>query len=465
MPIYPMKNCPAQPDTAADPRRRRLAYAAARMPSTSRLILLAAVLFAGLVSLSQNIVFGPYTGLGVMTMLTCGGAWLLWLSKPRIGREHLPVVLPLLMFGIYSCGSLIWAKPDTQAYQQLCVMLGFSGLILLAAREVEDDPTFAVWLHRAVDVATWFATALYSVSLLRDGLGAETIILARPYALFVLIGLARQLALWRSGDKRGLLGASIILAVVLASISRTALAAALLLVPLAALVRGRKSDFGFAIGSAVLGAAAVGAALALNPRIYERFFGYDANIEVGGVAINGSGRMEIWQKLWESATETPWLGHGVASASQRIGYLFPTPGIGHPHNDYLRFFHDFGLLGLSLWLMFQIGAMITLFIRAREASRSGKSDPGYHLVPLLGFVALTISMMTDNAVCYSFVMAPLAVMLGCSLGISAGERQKTAAPMFREAQRETLGATWRRRRRAAAAMRRQPITTVESPSL
>src|ERR1044072_4594304 len=105
MPIYSKENCFRQPDAAAGPRFRRLAFGVAAatriMPSTSRLILLAAVLFAGLVSLSQQISFGSYTGLGVMTMLTCGGAWLLWLSKPRIGREHLPVVLPLLMFGIY----------------------------------------------------------------------------------------------------------------------------------------------------------------------------------------------------------------------------------------------------------------------------------------------------------------------------------------------------------------------------
>lgn len=421
------------------------------MPDASRLLLLAAILCAGLVSLSQQISIGPVTGLGMITILSCGGAWLLWLTRPRLAREHLTVLLPLVLFAVYAVGSVLWSSVDILALQLLCVLLGFAGLVLVAAREVEDDPTLAKTLYRAVDVATWFATGVYALSLARDGLGAESIILARPYALFVLIGLARQLALWQSGDRRGLLGTGIILAVVLASISRTALAAALMLVPLAALVRGRKKDVAFAVGGVVAGGLVVAAALALSPTIYERFFGFDANMRVAGVAINTSGRMEMWVKLWDSAITAPWLGHGVASSSQLIGYYFPYPGVGHPHNDYLRFFHDFGMFGLGLWLAFHAGAAWTLFKRARAAARKPGGDPGYHLVPMLGFVALAVSMTTDNAVCYTFVMAPLAVLFGCSLGLASRAAAVAAAV-------ETPAPAVTRLTRQAVARRRQLAT-------
>src|SRR5688572_9455711 len=231
------------------------------MPDASRLLLYATILFAGLVSLPQEISVGSVTGLGAGSALVCGMAWMLLAMRPRLSRRHVPAMLPLILFGVFVVGSLMWSGARVmQSMQLLCILTGFVGLTLLTTREVEDDPALAPKLYLALDVATWFATAVYAFSLLRDGLGAETIILARPYALFVLLGMARQIALWQSGDRRGLLGAAIILGVVLASISRTALAVAVLMVPLAGIVQGGKRGISLAVGSTITGVLTVVAA-------------------------------------------------------------------------------------------------------------------------------------------------------------------------------------------------------------
>jgi O-antigen ligase len=399
-------------------RRKAAAPAAAarRVPSASELLLFATILLAGTVSLPQELSFGSVSGLGAASVLTCCAAWLLWFTRPRLDAAHVKLLLPLLMFAVYAGGSMLWFSVSTKGLQLMCVLLGFVALTLLATRAVEDDPQLANRLHRALDVAAWFATAIYAFSIVEDGLGADSFILARPYALFVLLGLARQLAVWQSGDWRGLLGAAVILAVILGSISRTALVCAVVLVPLAALVRGDAKGVAFAIGTAVAGALALAAALAFSETIHDRFFGFDSTMQVGGVYVNASGRTAMWALLWENAQRAPLLGQGIGSSSLLIDQFFP--GLGHPHNDYLRFFFDLGAIGLGLWVAFHAAAVVTLFLRARRAARAKSPDAALHLVPLLGLVALGMTMFTDNTISYQFVMAPLAVMLGCSLGRS-----------------------------------------------
>lgn len=419
------------------------------MPNAGQILLLGTVLLAGMVSLPQEFDVGPVTGLGAASAAICCASWLLWFARPRLNRIHLPVLLPLMMFALYAAGSLLWFQVSVKGLQLLCVLLAFVGLTVLATREVEENPGFARVLNRALDAVTWFATALYAVSIARDGLGAETIILARPYALFVLIGLARQLAIWQAGDNRGLVGAGIICAVVLASISRTALAAALVMVPLAALVRGRPKDVAFAVGGVGAGALTLAAALTFSQTIYDRFFGYDSTMQVGGVWVNSSGRTAMWTLIWEHALKEPILGQGVGSSALLIDVYFP--GLGHPHNDFLRIFYDFGGIGLALWLAFHAGALLTLLARARRAGRTDDRNYPFHLVAFLGLVALIPAMFTDNPISYAFVMMPLGVMVGVSLGRTAAAQSNEPAPTSGAPRQSPFAA-----RRSFISRRRQP---------
>lgn len=401
--------------------------AARRAPDVSFLFLALALLIGGTVNLPQMVEVGPVSGGGALSILLCGGAWLLWVARPTLRREHVPVLLPLIFFCVLAVGSMGWFVASTKGLQLLCVLAGFLGFTLLSAREVESDPRLAVRLHRVLDVATWFATATYAASLLNHGIGNEAFVLPRPFALFALIGIARQLSIWQRGDWRGFVGAAVITAVILLSVSRVALVAALILFPVAAVVRGDAKGLAFAGGTAILGGLVLAAALALSPLIYDRFFGYDSTMQIGGVWINGSGRTAMWALLWENAQRAPVLGHGLASSSLLMDHYFV--GLGHPHNDFLRFFHDFGAVGLGFWIAFHGGAMVVLFRRARAAARANSPDHAFHLVPFLSLVAVALAMFTDNSVSYSFVMMPLGILFGCSLGRSAAAADAAAAPV------------------------------------
>lgn len=390
-----------------------------RFPPMAWLLLGGIVLLGGMVTLPQKLAVGPISGLGAATMLGCGGAWLLWLARPYFPREQLKLLLPLLLFNFYAVGSLLWQSSSMKALQLLCVLLGFFGFVLLAARETEHNPRLAERLHKLLDFATLFSTAAYALSVPLFGLGAENILLARAFALFAMLGVARQLSLWQAGDRWAFLRAAVIVLVVFLSMSRVALVAALFLFPLAAASRGDWRGFVKAAVVLAVGAAALTAGILLNDEMNRRFFGYDADVSVGGVAINTSGRTEVWSTLWRSAQESLVFGHGVGSAGLLVDRWFPR--LGHPHNDFLRFLHDFGMIGVGCWLAFLFMVTVALRYQVLWRARANDRELPIFLTPLLALVALTASMFTDNAVTYSFVMAPMGVLLGCALGRMRGE--------------------------------------------
>jgi len=153
--------------------------------------------------------------------------------------------------------------------------------------------------------------------------------------------------------------------------------------------------------------------LAYETPIADRMFTGDTSIEIAGIAVNASGRSRIWAEVADSAMKAPIVGQGVGSsidAASRIA------GIGHPHNDYLRVWHDHGFIGLGLFGL----AFVAMFgVMLRNLQRSERRrDPiaPTHLAGLLALTGLLIACMTDNAIIYPFVMTPVAVLVGAGLG-------------------------------------------------
>lgn len=392
------------------------------------LFLLAAMLLAGLVTIPQRYSLGPVSGGGGLTILLCAGAWVLWFVRPYFPSRHVPLLLPLLLFLLYAAGSMLWYQVSFKGLQNLAVTLGFFGLALLTARETRRDGELAHKLHWCLDAATLFAALVYAAAVATQGMGADSdrFILARPFALFALAGVARQLALWQAGDRPGFVKAGLLVTLIFLSVSRVALVAALMLFPLAALIRGDGRSFRNAVGMGVLGLAALVAGVLLSDTMYDRFFGYDRTLNLGGFYINGSGRSAMWEALWVSAREAPVFGWGLASSSHLIDRHFP--GLGHPHNDFLRFLHDFGIAGLACWLVF-LAAVISVLSRiARRRARQADPDLPIYLTPLLALIALSASMFTDNSVSYQFVMFPAGILLGCALGRIDAEELDQPAP-------------------------------------
>lgn len=115
------------------------------------------------------------------------------------------------------------------------------------------------------------------------------------------------------------------------------------------------------------------------------------------------------------------FGNGPGTASVLISASFRN--ISHPHNEYLRLFHDFGHVGAVL---FVLGLLSLLW---RTASRARHSSDPIHWSALLGILAVIAAAFTDNVIIYTFVMIPLGLLVGASLGLPVGaESPKEVRP-------------------------------------
>lgn len=121
------------------------------------------------------------------------------------------------------------------------------------------------------------------------------------------------------------------------------------------------------IGGAVLLAAAVGVS-------YQTFFRNSANTD-GLVWLDEftSYRSQVWRQALEHPPENPFLGVGMANATQYsdVVTVHNNTHLGHLHNFLLDAWYETGLLGLTVLLVF-----ITVpFVRGWRVARAG-NEPG-----------------------------------------------------------------------------------------
>src|SRR5690606_5772672 len=76
--------------------------------------------------------------------------------------------------------------------------------------------------------------------------------------------------------------------------------------------------------------------------------GRSAQLNVSGVSLSGRGL--LWLQTWRHAMQAPLTGHGTGSAEVYLGTELQTV-TAQPHNDYLRVFHDSGIIGLVTLLV------------------------------------------------------------------------------------------------------------------
>jgi O-antigen ligase len=180
------------------------------------------------------------------------------------------------------------------------------------------------------------------------------------------------------------------------------------------LMMGRSKRWGriFAIGAVVVGLIVI--VWFSYPPLRRAFLEGDNALSLGGVAINTAGRIHMWQMTIESYLTAPWFGLGI-DAPPDILY---SGGQGHPHNDYLRILHHLGAVGLLLWTLFYGRTMYWVW-QAWKKVRDHVLEtpyPNLYATTFMGMTVTALTMLTDNTIVYSFVMYPLAVLIGLSLG-------------------------------------------------
>jgi O-antigen ligase len=245
---------------------------------------------------------------------------------------------------------------------------------------------------------------------------------ARPVALVALIGMAWFLAEYRLGNRNSLWWSLAVLLGITISLSRTALLGAFVLIVATLLFAYGRHRARNVILCVLLLASGYWAVTYWAP-LRDRFVTGDVSLSVGGISTNAEGRTRVWTVLWSEAQDEPLIGRGAGAASARSVLL--DPAFDQPHNDYLRIFYDFGVIGLGLLAWFLIRS-----VRLLRYARIRFSGSIPALAALNAELALLVVMAATNPLDAPFFMIPLGALVGLGLGsglVAGGVRQPVSA--------------------------------------
>ena len=378
------------------------------------------------VGLPRRISLGPMSALGALTIaqliLVAIGA----LVCSRYPKRLLLRALPFGCFLFWAAISSFWAPPNYQGAQNgiVYMLFGFS-LVLAGSLAARNMVRMEVLLGRAVLWIDCIALGLVLRDVLVYGLPNDPdegwLVGPRPLAVLGLVMLSWHLSRWYFGSKASRLPIALWLLAILFSMSRTGIAVALLLVGIIVLlqIRFRPSRAAMSLPTLMVVAIIVVGLVMYTSAFNDRFFaGYDTQkVNVAGMKINTSGRINLWGATIESALKRPIVGQGLGSSQQLIESRFPR--LSHPHNDYLRVWHDLGLIGVFL-LVTALGCWLWILLRAWHDAEMRRSRAAHlELTALLLLVAMSLVMVPDNALIYSFIMGPAGVLVGTGLGVTS----------------------------------------------
>lgn len=126
-------------------------------------------------------------------------------------------------------------------------------------------------------------------------------------------------------------------------------------------------------------------------------------------------RLHMWYVSIQSIKEAPMLGHGIGSYPLVAEASFQDDqmcalGCGHPHNQYLFYTVEFGLIGLSLFLL--------MLHRAFQQHRSASAAS---IMPLVVLVVFVLSGLVESTLWYRGFMYLFVPLLALSM-LSVTER-------------------------------------------
>lgn len=407
-------------------------------------VMAAAIVVASLVDLPRTRQSGSMTWLGAITVAqsVVGVVALLFV-------EHAPtrVVKLVALFGafvLWAALSIIWAPPRNEGLQNAAVYLAFTVLLTLSAAATAGfRPQVERVIGTSMVMVDVIALSLVVASMVFRGWPTDPqawFVHARALALFGLVPLSWHLARWMHGNARSALSAGLWVVALFVSLSRAATGIALVLVVLALRVRARS-------GRAVLPSRllllslvplAFAAALTVKPFRERLFFPIGRDASTSTFQLRDNGRMIMWRIVARSALEAPIVGKGLGSSESVVSAEYEWTG--HPHNEYLRVWHDLGMVGLSLLLAAFVLSWRALWTDwCRRRRRAEELEPTLQLAALGALLALLLGMLTDNSLVYNFVMAPTAVLVGAGLGagLGASSPRHHRRKMRRDATRST----------------------------
>jgi O-antigen ligase len=412
--------------------------------------LLVPLVLAALVDLPGGYRAGTISALGVLGFAQVMIAILGLLLVRVYPRAVLSIFWPYAVFlaWMFLRSAVTW--PSQQGPDQAALQNGMAytlfGVEFLLGATVAAAATSA-WtmpvLRRGFLLLDIIGLALVAVSA-RFGLPGEGFesadwwVSPRSVALLAIVPISWHLAHWAHGARGEGFRAVLWMVAVVASLSRTATAVSIALGLLALAVQFwlTPSRFVRRVPLVLSGVLIVGLlVIAFPTTFYERFIGGYTRYEVGGFSVSTSGRTVMWPIVFDSAMQHPVLGGGLGSSQAALGEYI------QPHNEYLRVWHDGGVIAVSL-LVF---AFITWLLQLRRhyvwAVRTSRPHPEIELAALFTLLGIVLAAITDNGFMYMFVDAPAGLLIGAAFGVRLFEVvQSAAAPAPAPSPVASLGA-------------------------
>jgi O-antigen ligase len=400
-----------------------------RSPYTASGIALSTILvLTSFLDLFTRIKFGTISANGFLTVLYGAMAMLLLLLKRNVPGQVLSAARPGIALVIWAIASILWnVNRSVEAVQNTCVMVLFVASIILVASQAASSGKASPQILKQLPWVLYFSTALFVSTVLH-----LYSVQARLFALYASVGVMWFAAGWRFHEKRARTATIIMVFCIGWSLSRTALIGCILVLPWILSFRG-KSLTGLLrpiLTLSFLGVVTLGAIFSV-PSLHQRFFEQgDQGVTVNGTTISTEGRAEIWAVVYADAMHSPIVGHGAGSATDLVTKVFGVE-IAQPHNDYLRIFHDYGLIGLALWIAFITSLVTVLRRRYRLAKSLGNVRQQRNIIAALsGMLMILLSMTTDNIIIYPGPMFLEAVLLGNALGAVYGDKRPARSKFF-----------------------------------
>lgn len=248
------------------------------------------------------------------------------------------------------------------------------------------------------------------------GLAAEVMTVMLLCSLFANRYLLRH-------EKRDVILWSLLAIIPVIAVTRTAIVATLLTLPLAC---GHMSIMRRLI--VLIMVCAVGVGVFYSSRVQEKMF-YSGKGEISDVMSEGfrsTGRFQMWENMKIKIKDAPLTGHGIGTGETFV-YRLTRGNSGYPHNDWLLLRYDHGLLGVGVFsccILLSIGSAL---FRARSCT-----DDDIKTLLLAGassFIPFAMMMTTDNIMIYASFFGNLHfTILGLAYGAFCARKKNAPVP-------------------------------------
>lgn len=160
------------------------------------------------------------------------------------------------------------------------------------------------------------------------------------------------------------------------------------------------------------------------PQVQQKMF-YSGSGELNDIFTKEdfatTGRFRLWEELFPEALTKHWMGHGTGGGETFALHL---SGLSYPHNDWLLTYYDYGLLGVSIFLL----CNLMMLIHGYSASKKAKNIHTQFLfcAGISMIIPFLLVMFTDNVMVYSSFFGNLHyTILGFAYGALRYERKSS----------------------------------------